>query len=429
MIKQKARRPIGRGSRPAAARAGICRISILAGLVALALAASRIPAAAAAVGGWPALGDIQAKAWIVLDRQTGSVLLENQADVKVYPASTTKILTAVIALESGQLDRMVQVSETAVKLPAGSSKVGYLAGEEVMLRDVLSGLMIASGNDAANILAESLAGDNIAFADLMNKKAAAIGMTGSHFTNPSGLQDPEHYVTARDMARLAAYAMQNEAFRALVATRSISLPPTNLHPYFGWAIFNNTNRLLQFGDTYLRSDWLSQIDGIKTGSTSDAGNNLVAAATSTSGQPLISVLMGVPLELEGSSVYVYSRTLLEEAAKRGGATPAATTGPTAAPLTPAVTTATTTPTTTAPTTSATTTAAVTPSVSATPTISGLPSGAPTPSPAEYARLERAASLWRAAFLILALAWLATIVVWISRSRKPRREKIRIRRRR
>jgi D-alanyl-D-alanine carboxypeptidase len=418
MIQQRARSRTACRRPPITAWRGIGQAAVLTLLVALTVAAIRPPAAAAAVGSWPTMADIQAKAWVVLDRQSGKIMMENQADLKVYPASTTKILTAIIALESGQLDRTIQVSETATDLPSGSSKVGYLAGEEVVLRDVLAGLLIASGNDAANVLAEALAGDNAAFAVLMNQKAAVLGMTGSHFTNPSGLQDPEHFVTARDMARLAAYAMHNEAFRALVATRSISLPPTNLHPYYGWAIFNNTNRLLQYGDTYLKSDWLADIEGVKTGSTNEAGNNLVAAAVSTSGQELVSVLMGVPLSLDGSSTFVYSRTILEEAAKLGGATPAVTTGPT----TTAETTATTS--TTHMTTAATSAATTTTTASATPAISGLPSPAPTgalPTPPadELARLERAAGAWRSAFLALALIWLATIFTWLIRRNRYR----------
>jgi D-alanyl-D-alanine carboxypeptidase (penicillin-binding protein 5/6) len=128
--------------------------------------------ASSSAGHWPDLQDIEGKAWVVIDRVTGEVIVENQADLPVYPASTTKIMTAILAIESGILDHTVTVSETAVKLPYGSSRAGFLATEQVVLKDVLYGLLLASGNDAANILAEALAGSQEAFAAQMNAKAA-----------------------------------------------------------------------------------------------------------------------------------------------------------------------------------------------------------------------------------------------------------------
>lgn len=298
-------------------------------------------------GRWPTVSEIEGKAWLVLDCQTGNVLLAHEADTAEYPASTTKIMTAVLVLESSQmdLDRVVTVSATAVKLPAGSSKAGFLAGEQVAVRDVLAGLMLASGNDAANVLAEAYSGSIAAFAEVMNQKAAALGLTGSHFCNPSGLHDEAHVMTARDMASLTAYALKNAKFRDLVSTCAYSMPATNLHPYPGWAMYNNTNRFLQFGKTALQSDWLDHYEGIKTGSTDAAGNNLVAAAVTRTGHELVSVIFGVPLASKAGNPFIYSRTLLEAAAQiiavssatTGGTTagspatqPAATTGAAAA---------------------------------------------------------------------------------------------------
>lgn len=274
-------------------------------------------------GKWPTLDEIEGKAWLVLDCQTNEVLIENNADLVVYPASTTKIMTAILALETGGLDRTVTVSETAVDLEAGSSKVGFLAGEQVNLNDVLYGLMIPSGNDAANILAEALAGSREKFVAKMNEKAKALGMSNSNFRNPSGLHDDAHVVTARDMAVLAAYAMKNQSFREIVSTSSYSMAATNKHPYRGWALFNNTNRFLQFGDTALKSDLIASFSGIKTGSTSKAGNNLVSAAMTKSGHELICVLLGVSPSNRSGNVFNYSRTLLESAAAK--IEPAATT--------------------------------------------------------------------------------------------------------
>lgn len=267
-------------------------------------------------GKWPTLNEIEGKAWLVLDSLTNETLIENNADLAVYPASTTKIMTAILALETGGLDRTVTVSEEAVNLVAGSSKVGFLAGEEVNLNDVLYGLMIPSGNDAANILAEALAGSQEKFVAMMNEKAKSLGMSSSNFCNPSGLHDDAHVMTARDMAKLAAYAMKNQSFREIVSTISYSMAATNKHPYRGWALFNNTNRFLQFGDTALKSDLIASYSGIKTGSNNMAGNNLVSAAMTKSGHELICVLFGVsPSDISGN-VFNYSRTLLELAAAK-----------------------------------------------------------------------------------------------------------------
>ncbi len=276
-------------------------------------------------GSWPALADINAQAWIVYDRQTDQIILENNIDEVLFPASITKIMTAVIALETGDLDRQVTVSPAAVNLTSGSSKVGFLAGETVVLRDVLAGMMVTSGNDAANVVAETLAGSNEQFAVLMNAKAAKLGMTNSHFCNPSGLQDYSHVVTARDMAALTDYALSIPEFRALVSIKCYAMPATNLHPYLGWGLFYNTNRLLLFGETAFRSDYISRYTGVKTGSTDIAGSNLVSSAITTNGHELISVLLGVQSNNKYCTTFNYSRTLLDEAARMvvGGRVPTA----------------------------------------------------------------------------------------------------------
>ncbi len=289
--------------------------------------ATSVPSASqtSEAGRWPALSEIEGNAWLVLDCGTGRALLEFNADKPVFPASTTKIMTAILALESKKLDRTVMVSAAAVNLPSGSSKIGLVSGETVRLRDLLYGLMLASGNDAANVLAEGLAGSQAAFVEWMNQKAAGIGMNNSHFCNPSGLQNEAHVVTARDMAKLAAYAMKNQQFGELVSTCTYSMPATNKHPYRGWALLNNTNRFLQFGDSALKSDFLSGYSGIKTGSTDSAGNNLISAATTVSGHKLVCVLLGVPLNSRLGNPFNYSRTLLEEAAREIETTQSSTT--------------------------------------------------------------------------------------------------------
>lgn len=222
-------------------------------------------------------------------------------------------MTALLVLERGDLDRQVTVSENAVRLPAGSARVGLLAGEVVRVRDLLGGMMTSSGNDAANALAEALGGDMPGFVQMMNSRAAELGMTGSNFTNPSGLHDEGQYSTAFDIAILTDYAMHNDQFRELAALPSYVMPATNKHPFSGWALLFNTNRFLNFGETVLSSDLIERYLGVKTGSTFQAGNNLVTAAVTRGGHELISVIFGVPADSIGN-VYIYSRALLETAA-------------------------------------------------------------------------------------------------------------------
>ena len=243
-------------------------------------------------------------------------------------------MTALLVIEAGDLERMVTVSAAAVNLPAGSSKVGLLAGEEVRVYDLLCALMVASGNDAANALAEHLGGDLPGFAQMMNDRALQLGLTGTHFTNPSGLHEQQHYSTARDMAVLTAYAMENELFREIFGLARYSMPITNLHPYTGWAMLNSTNRFMSFGETTLRSKWIANYLGGKTGTTAQAGNNLVLAAETQSGHELIAVLFGVPPRSVGNTS-IFIRTLLETAAARlPEPTAAATAQPTDVPEKP-----------------------------------------------------------------------------------------------
>lgn len=266
-------------------------------------------------GQWPPIEEVKAKAWIVYDRETNKVILEKEADQVLFPASTTKIMTAVLAIESGDMERKLTASHSAVNLTSGSSKVGFVAGEEVSMRDVIAGLMVASGNDAANMIAESLAGSIETFAYLMNRKAREIGMKDSFFCNPSGLQDYSHVVTVRDMVILTDYALAIPEFRELVSLKTYAMPSTNKHPYVGWGMFTNTNKLLVYGETGFHSEYIEKYTGVKTGSTDVAGNNLVSAAITTEGHELICVLYGVPSAGFPCTTFNYSRTLLVEAAK------------------------------------------------------------------------------------------------------------------
>lgn len=213
-----------------------------------------------------------------LEDPTHAILgLERNADVKRYPASTTKILTCIIALEQGDPDEWVTVSKRACNLSEKNSKMGLKAGESFTLIDLLYGLMLPSGNDAAIAIAEHIGGSIAGFADLMNAKAKDLGMENSHFTNPHGLHNDEHYSTARDMALLAAYAMHNDVFKDIVRTVEHTATGKDGRKI----VLHSSNRLLRDASAKTYTPYSCLYDyaiGIKTGDTHLAGKCLVAAA-------------------------------------------------------------------------------------------------------------------------------------------------------
>lgn len=216
---------------------------------------------------------VSAQNAIVLDAVTGRVLYEKQADERGLIASTTKIMTALIVCEQcNVLDRM-RIPKEAVGIEGSSM---YLKeGEVLTIQDLLYGLMLHSGNDAAVALAIYCGGTVEGFAQLMNDKAHRLGLTGTHFENPNGLDSPGHYSTARDLAVLAAYAMDNPIFYQTVSTKAVTA---------GGRSLRNHNKLL----------WrVEGADGVKTGFTKAAGRILVSSAT-RQGRRLITVTMNDP---------------------------------------------------------------------------------------------------------------------------------------
>ncbi|MBR4905632.1 MAG: D-alanyl-D-alanine carboxypeptidase [Clostridia bacterium] len=213
-----------------------------------------------------------------LNDPTHAILgLERNADVKRYPASTTKIMTCILALEKSEFDEPVKISKRACNLTERNSKMGLIPGETFPMIDLIYGLMLPSGNDAAIAIAEHIGGSVDGFVKLMNEKAKELGMTGTHYMNPHGLHHSEHYTTARDLALLTAYAFENDTFREIVATaeyRAISVEGREL-------ILRNANRLLRdvTANTYQPYSCLYEYAiGVKTGDTHLAGKCLVAAA-------------------------------------------------------------------------------------------------------------------------------------------------------
>ena len=216
---------------------------------------------------------VSAKSAALLDGTTGECLYEKNGDQRALIASTTKIMTGLLVCEVGDLDRTVTVPETAAGTEGSSM---YLKSGETLTRcELLYGMMLHSGNDAALTLAISISGSEAAFVRQMNRRACALNLTQTHFANPHGLDSGENYSTALDLARLAQAALQNEQFRAVVSTKTITCAGRTL---------TNHNKLLWRYDGCI---------GVKTGYTRHAGRILVSAAE-RGGRMLIAVTISDP---------------------------------------------------------------------------------------------------------------------------------------
>lgn len=237
-------------------------------------------AAPAANGIQAALADeIKAKGAVLMDAETGRVLFAQNAHLRLPMASTTKIMTALIALEQERLDDYFTVSTAAVHVEGSS--MGLLEGDSVSLRALAYGMLLPSGNDAANAAAMRIAGSLPDFADLMNARAEEIGLDDTHFVTPSGLNDPNHYSTAYDMALLAREALKNPLF-AEICSQSKAVVQYGNPPYNRW--MQNHNRLLRSYEGTV---------GVKTGYTTAAGRCLVSCAE-RDGIKLIAVTLNCP---------------------------------------------------------------------------------------------------------------------------------------
>ena len=207
---------------------------------------------------------VSAKAYAMVDGASGRLICGQNTDTKLPMASTTKIMTALIACESGELDKSFCVSPEAIRVEGSS--MGLLPNEHITLRELVYGLLLESGNDAANAIAYDLGGSIQGFAAMMNKKAAQLGLHNTHFENPSGLDATGHYTTALDLARLGADAMKNPDFAKIAGTKSIRISYNGTKN--GRCLYNH-NRLLASVDG---------VNGIKTGFTKKSGRCLVTSA-------------------------------------------------------------------------------------------------------------------------------------------------------
>lgn len=231
---------------------------------------------------------VSAKNLVLIEAKTGNVLYSINPDQKAYPASITKILTAAIALEKGNLNDVITIDEEAsVGIPAGSSAIVMDKGEKFTLEQLLYGLMLISGNDAAVAIAKYISGTTDEFANLMNQKAKEWGAKNSHFANPHGFHNDNHYTTAYDMAMIARHAMTIPKFRDIVSTTLyLDIPKTSRGDQRRW---DNINSFIQPNSKY----YYEGATGIKTGYTDRARHTLVASAQ-RNGMELIVVLMGEP---------------------------------------------------------------------------------------------------------------------------------------
>ena len=233
-----------------------------------------------------------AGAALIVDGDNGDVLYDYHGRERMYPASVTKIMTSLVvldAVDAGELslDTPITASWEAVQLPEGSSTAGILAGEVLTVEQLLYCDLLPSANEACNILAEAVGGGAQGFVDRMNAKAKELGMKDTHFTNPHGLHDPEHYTTAYDIYLMAHAAMENSTFRTIVSTPVYTIPPTNLRDE---QVIHTTNGLL--GNWYVLGCTYSKAIGIKTGYTDEAGRCLASAAVDEEGRTFYCVILG-----------------------------------------------------------------------------------------------------------------------------------------
>lgn len=261
--------------------------------------------------------DIDAAAYILMDAKTGSVLYEYQPDLRLRPASTTKIMTALVALKKGDLNQVMTASQEAVTdIGEGGMNIGIMAGEQMTLNDLLHAFLIVSANEATNIVAENLYPTRADFVEEMNRMAVQIGAKNSTFTNPCGIDEDEknanHFSTARDLALIAKECLTIPTFREIISNKQLNmLPATNKHEK--WNVLNNTNKLLGKSFNYGpdTGDDRNQftITGLKTGSTMRAGANFVGSAVNKDGLELISVILGVNNK-PNRTVFDFTETLL-----------------------------------------------------------------------------------------------------------------------
>ena len=216
--------------------------------------------------------DITAGSYILIDNKTNKVLCKKDENKKMYPASTTKIVTAIMVLENCNLDDTVTASYDAVmSIPEGYSSANIQIGEQLSVEQLLELLLVHSANDAANILAEHVGGSVESFVTMLNTRLNELGISNTHFTNAFGMHDENHYTTASDLAKIMKYCLKNETFRKIAGKASCAIPATNK---YGPRSYSSTNELLNSNS----SNYYKYLIAGKTGYTSQAKECLVSTA-------------------------------------------------------------------------------------------------------------------------------------------------------
>ena len=237
---------------------------------------------------------LYSKGAVLMETSTGKILYGKNENEKLYPASTTKILTAILAIEKYNLnDKIVANNSAIMAIPSGYSNAAIQPGEALTVKELLELFLIHSANEVGYIFAEDISGNIDNFSKLMNQKATEIGCTNTHFTNPSGIHDAEHYTTAYDMALIAKYCMENKTFRSIVSMPSCTIEPTDKYEK---RYFKNTNDLLDSKSKYYYEGAI----GIKTGFTTQAKNCLIAGSKKNN-MELITVVLGAEATDDGRS--------------------------------------------------------------------------------------------------------------------------------
>lgn len=235
--------------------------------------------------------DLSAISAILVEASSGMVVYEKNADARLYPASTTKILTTYLAVLLGDMDQTVTASSVVLDVESDSSRIPLSVGEEINFKDLLYATMVRSGNDGANLIAECISGSIDGFVELMNQYVQSLGLVNTHFANPNGLHNENHYSSARDLAAITREAMQDPVFRDIATRTEYTLPKTNMT-----RSRLLTSRISEFVGNPENSYYYSYAKGIKTGYTAAAGHCFVGYAEKD-GVEFISVV----LHCEGSN--------------------------------------------------------------------------------------------------------------------------------
>ena len=242
-----------------------------------------------AIEGWPQGPDTYSETAVLMDADTGTILYNKGMDEKRYPASITKIMTALLALENSNLDDQVTFTEECLAdQTSDSGNIGMQVGEVLTMRQCLLALMIRSANDVATQIAVQIAGSVAAFADMMNQKAQELGCVNTHFVNASGMPDENHYTTVYDLYLIFQKALQDETFYQLISTSSYTTNYTAADGSAKTQDWSSTNQY-KTGESKL-PDGFTLVGG-KTGTTGDAGFCLVLLTDNAGGQPVISIVL------------------------------------------------------------------------------------------------------------------------------------------